>query len=259
VVTVLTELFNLARLQELLDSFYTVTGVSVAIIDTNGTVLVSSTRPALCSQFYDAFPESANSCRLSRAFLQDEIFDDQPVINLCPHGLLDAAEPIVINGERLGALLIGQVFAEQPDLDFYRREAEHYGFDAAEFLQLLSAVPVISRVQFEKVLRLMSSLTKMFAEQGLARLTAQQSEQNTRHHAERSIKDIRRQKAQLKMYGMDNPGCTELLDTALEEALTLSDSTIGYIYSYDEESRLLTLYARSAFSLQPSASERRPP
>jgi two-component system, sensor histidine kinase len=250
VFSALTELFDLAKLQKLLDSFYRVTGVSVAIIDTAGVLVVSSTRPALCSQFYDAFPESAHSCRLSRAFLQDEVFENQPVINLCPHGLLDAAEPIIINNERLGALLIGQVFAEQPDLDFYRQEAERYGFDLTEFLQVLSSVPVISREQFEKVLGLMSSLTKMFAEQRLARLLAQQSEQNTKQHAEQSIKDIRRQKAQLKIYGMDHPSCTDLLDTALEEALTLSDSTIGYIYSYDEESRLLTLYSWSASAMQ---------
>lgn len=243
---VLADLFDFPKLQRLMDNFYEVTGVSVAMIDTLGTILVSSTRPALCTQFYDAFSESSSSCRLSRALLQEEVGVGHPVTTLCPHGLLDAAEPIIIQGERLGALLIGQVFAEQPDLEHYRKEADRFGFDTDRFLQFLASVPVISKDRFEQILKLMSSLTKMLIDQGLSRLAAQQSVLAANQHAERSIRDIRRQKAQLKIYAMNHPSCSELLDTALEQALILSDSRIGSVYFYDEELRLFTLYSWSA-------------
>jgi two-component system, sensor histidine kinase len=242
----LTKLFDLQKLQKLLDNFYRVTGISVAVIDTDGTLLVSSARPALCAQFYDAFPRSAQSCRLSRAFLQDEAFSGQQAVSsICPHGLLDAAEPIIIQGHRIGALLMGQVFAEPPDLAFYRQEAERYQFDTEAFLQELTSVPVIGHEQFGNTLALMKSLTFMLIDQGMTRLAAEESMENVRLHSERSIKDIRRQKAQLKMYAMEHPSCNELLDMALEEALALSGSNIGYVFHYDEASSLFTLYAWS--------------
>lgn len=242
----LTELFDLQKLQKLLDNYYRVTGISVAVVDTVGTLLVSSTRPALCAQFYDAFPGSAQSCRLSRAFLQDEAFSgQQAVTTICPHGLLDAAEPIIIQGHRIGALLMGQVFAEPPDLAFYRQEAERYQFDTEAFLQELTSVPVIGHEQFGNALELMKSLTFMLIDQGMTRLAAEESMENVRLHAERSIKDIHRQKAQLKMYAMEHPSCNELLDMALEEALALSGSSIGHVFHYDEASNLFTLYAWS--------------
>lgn len=242
----LTELFDLQKLQKLLDNFYRVTGISVAVVDTVGTLLVSSTRPALCAQFYDAFPRSAQSCRLSRAFLQDEAFSgQQAVTTICPHGLLDAAEPIIIQGHRIGALLMGQVFAEPPDLAFYRQEAERYQFDTEAFLQELASVTVIGHEQFGNTLALMKSLTFMLIDQGMTRLAAEESMENVRLHAERSIKDIQRQKAQLKMYAMEHPSCNELLDMALEEALALSGSSIGHVFQYDEVSNLFTLYAWS--------------
>lgn len=66
-----------------------------------------------------------------------------------------------------------------------------------------------------------------------------------RMQAERLIKYMRCQKAQLKLYTADFSCCNELLDSALEEAVALTESCVGYIFTYEEESRLLTLYAWS--------------
>ena len=69
----------------------------------------------------------------------------------------------------------------------------------------------------------------------------------------RVLQDYRRQAAQLKLYEMDQASCNDLLDVALEEVLPLTNSSIGYIYMYDENSRLFTLYAWSA-SVMPECS-----
>lgn len=62
----------------------------------------------------------------------------------------------------------------------------------------------------------------------------------------RVLQDYKRQKAQLRLYEMDQASCNDLLDAALEEVLPLTNSSIGYIYQYDEGSRLFTLYAWSS-------------
>jgi len=59
------------------------------------------------------------------------------------------------------------------------------------------------------------------------------------------LQDTRRQQAQLRLYELEMHSANDLLDAALAEALELTESSIGYIYQYDETSRLFTLYAWS--------------
>ena len=174
----LAELFDLPGIEQLLASFYEITGISAALVDVNGDIVASSIRPTFCSQFYDREDSDVNRCRLSRFQRQvrDNTFE-QDIIKLCPHGLLDAFEPLVIRGERRGVLLIGQVFAETPDLDFYRSEADQYGFDTEAFLLALGSVPVVGKNQFEKAVQHMVNLTRLLAEQGLAHLQSESATQ----------------------------------------------------------------------------------
>lgn len=244
--TLLAELLDVEGLQQLLDSFHELTGISVAVVDLDGTILFSSTRPLLCTQFYDARVGEANSCRLTRALLQNrEIVVDQHQTRLCPHGLLDALEPLVVSGERIGALLIGQVFAEPPDLEFYRNDAVSKGFDPDHFLETLQAVPVVDQHYFERAVRHMVSLTTLLAEQATGRLAAQKNEQLAAEHHAWVLKESERQQSKLQLYRADHQSCNDLLDLALEKALAFTDSSIGYIYQYDETTRLFTLYAWS--------------
>lgn len=241
-----SELFDAEELQELLDSFHELTGISVAVIDLNGTILFSSTRPLLCTQFYDARVGATNSCRLSRALLQNHsIQTDQQYTRRCPHGLLDALEPLVVAGERIGALLIGQVFAEPPDLAFYRSEADLNGFDTDRFLEALQEVPVVEPTCFEKAVRHMASLTTLLAEQVMGRLAAQKSEQLAAEHHAWVLRESERQQSKLQLYRAEYQSCNDLLDLALEKALAFTESSIGYIFLYDEATRLFTLYALS--------------
>lgn len=242
----ISELLHAEGLQNLLDSFYELAGISAAIVDLNGTILFSSIRPLLCTQFYDARVGAANSCLLSRALLQNrEIVVDQHQTRFCPHGLLDALEPLVVAGERIGALLIGQVFAEPPDLEFYRNDAVSKGFNPDRYIETLQAVPVVDHHHFERAVQHMVNLTTMLAEQAMGRLAAQKSEQLAAEHHAWVLKESERQKSKLQLYRAEHQSCNDLLDLALEKALTFTDSSLGYIYQYDETTRLFTLYAWS--------------
>jgi ligand-binding sensor protein len=43
--------------------------------------------------------------------------------------LIDNAAPIIIEGKHLGNFFTGQFFLEQPDLEFFKKQALYYGFD----------------------------------------------------------------------------------------------------------------------------------
>ncbi len=62
---------------------------------------------------------------------------------------------------------------------------------------------------------------------------------------EREQVTLLRQQAQISLYLMGDATFQELLDFGLEKALELTCSSIGYIYLYDEDTRIFTLYSWS--------------
>lgn len=250
----LNDLLDLTKLQDLLANFQKLTGIGAAIVSPEGEIIVSSARPALCQKFYDMEGCDTGSCHLSRLTL---LYPDGnavlPATNVCSHGLWDAARLITVQSEQIGALLIGQVFCNEPDLGFYRSEAERLGFDTELFLQAVQDVPIVQEAQFKQAIEMMQTLTSMLADLAMSKLKAMEKEQIANQHAAQLIIENYRKRAQLKLYAMDTASCSDLLDTALEEALGLTDSSIGYIYEYDEDARLFTLYAWSQ-SVMPQCS-----
>lgn len=227
----LHELLDSVKLQPLLDSFRELTGLSVAIVDIQGDILFSSSRPTLCTLFYDSELTEENSCRINRAFSQEHSLTCDQKERLCPHGLLDAFEPLTVEGKQIGSLMVGQVFPDTPDHSFYLLEAQKFRFDAEPFLKAVEEIPIVTRQQFDKAVYHLTSLASLLTEQLAARL--------------KSERENRRQTAKLKLYNGAFDSCSDLLDVALDQSLLLTDSSIGYIYEYDEDTELFTLYAWS--------------
>lgn len=169
----LMELLDVGRVLELLNSFRQLTGISTAIIDMQGAVLVRSSNQTLCEQFFGSCDRTRELCQEARRLLLHNGEDaEQPVVKRCLHGLIDAAVPIRIQGRCQGALVMGQLFLEPPELDPYRMMAKEYGFDESAFLLAVQSVPVLTREYFDQALALLSSMTSMLADQGAARCEA---------------------------------------------------------------------------------------
>lgn len=66
----LADLIDVPALQEMMDDYYTLTGIGVGIIDLNGTVLVGTGWQDICVKFHRAVPESCAFCRESDISLQ---------------------------------------------------------------------------------------------------------------------------------------------------------------------------------------------
>ena len=67
---------------------------------------------------------------------------DRPGIYRCKNGLWDMAAPLVIAGQRLGHLFMGQVlFDDEPaDEEAFRKQARRCGFDEKDYLAALARV-----------------------------------------------------------------------------------------------------------------------
>ncbi len=78
----------------------------------------------------------------------------------------------MIGGEHLATLFTGQFFYDDDEIDveYFRAQAEEFGFDVAGYLDALKKVPVCSRRQIADIMDYYRSLVKVMAETGLKNL-----------------------------------------------------------------------------------------
>ena len=165
------ELVDIAQLQALMDRFSEVIGISNSVVDSDGTRLTSSGWEDACTSFHRANPASFRRCAASDTSLLDDSGGKTSfVIFRCPNGLIDTASPIIVEGEHLASVFTGQVLTEAPDIEFFRRQAQHFGYDEAAYLEAIKRVPRRSVEDIESATVLFSQLAGILAEIGLNRL-----------------------------------------------------------------------------------------
>ena len=182
----LADLLDIPRLQSALDSLYHSSKIPSAIIDNEGNVHTGSGWQDVCTKFHRVHPEAGKRCIESDLYICRHIHEANPsVVYKCPHGLVDSATPIIIEGEHIGNVFTGQLFFEEPDLDYFRSQGRSYGFDEKEYIDAVKKVPVISEQASQANLAVIAHLTGMLAEMGLERMREKEVEQQLRESEER--------------------------------------------------------------------------
>lgn len=166
----LSDLIDIPKLQVLMDQFYAATGIPVGIIDCDSEILIATGWQEICTGFHRSHPVTAERCRQSDDYIKSHPHTDDYVAYKCRNGLWDIAKPIVIAGKHCATLYLGQFFYEDEaiDEDFFRRQAQEFGFDSDHYLAALRRIPVFSR---EKVLQIMdyyNSFVDFIVSMGLA-------------------------------------------------------------------------------------------
>lgn len=168
------ELVDLPRLQELTDELYKATGIPSSFASINGEILTGSGWQKICTDFHRQNPESSKKCIESDVNIRKKLYDgDSFVVYECPHGLIDAVSPILIEGKHVANLLSGQILMVPPDKskeDFFRRQAQKFGFDEAEYIKAFHEIPIFPEENFRAALSFLSKLTLFVAHLGLRRL-----------------------------------------------------------------------------------------
>ena len=182
----LADLLDIPRLQCALDSLYSSSKIPSAIIDNYGKVHTGSGWQDVCTKFHRVHPQARKRCIESDTYIADHIREANPSITYkCPHGLVDAATPIIIEGEHIGNVFTGQLFLEKPDLDSFRAQAKAFGFDEGTYIDAVKKVPVISEKAFQENLAFIAHLTGMLAEMGRKRAREKEAENRLRESEER--------------------------------------------------------------------------
>ena len=179
-------------MQRLLGNFCDAVGVASAISDLKGNLLAFANFRRACTQFHRVGEISSQRCAESDAILGSRLEEGQDfTIYQCKNGLTDAASPLIIDGKHVANILIGQFHLQEPDLDFFRRQARDLGYDEEDYVASIKEVPMMSEEKLPSILGFLSGFAKMVGSLSLDRIRASQATEDIKRRAE----ELRRSQA----------------------------------------------------------------
>lgn len=164
----LSDLIDLAELRELMEAFHRATGINHALLDNDGTLVVSAGWQMICDDFHRQNPQSKHHCLLDHPASWKCRPGQTYVGHCCRNGLCDYATPVIIDGREVGNLFTGQILHEPPDLEFFRRQAADYGFDEAAYLDAVRRTPIIPRARIPHIMAFLACLARILGTKGMA-------------------------------------------------------------------------------------------
>jgi PAS domain S-box-containing protein len=160
----LVDISLLQSLQEKLDDIYSFPS---AIIDNEGKILTAVAWQDICTKFHRKHPETQKECIKSDLYILENLKKAKPSVSYqCPLGLIDIATPIIIDSNHLGNFFTGQFFYEEPDKEYFKKQAIKYGFDENEYMEAVSKVPIIPKEKVDDYLNLIISLIQIISDIG---------------------------------------------------------------------------------------------
>lgn len=233
----LKHIIDCKALQAIMDDFYRITKIGMALMDIDGNTLVSTGWQDICINFHRIHPESKKNCLESDIHLTNGVELGEFKLYKCKNNMWDIVTPIMLNERHLGNLFLGQFLFddEKPDYELFRKQALHYGFDEQEYLAALERVPRWSHDTVQNVMSFYAKfamvisglghknlfLSKTLSERDALVHSLSNSESKFRHYLELapmgiSVNDSR------GAYRYVNPVGTEISGYSNEEMMAMS-------------------------------------
>jgi len=169
----LADLIDAPSLQSLMDDFYELVHVPMAVLDTDGQVLVGVGWQDVCTQFHRVHPDACRACIESDTQLTVGVPHGEFRLYKCKNAMWDAATPIMVGDRHVGNVFAGQFFFddETVDVEAFRRQARRYAFDEDGYLAALHRVPRLSRQTLDRAFSFFVKLAHMLSHLGDANVT----------------------------------------------------------------------------------------
>lgn len=165
-------IINTEEIQSLMDDFYELTHIGIAVVDMSGKILVATGWQDICTKFHRINPETKMNCIESDLYLSQHVKPGEYVKYKCKNNMWDIATPIVVGGKRMGTVFLGQFFYEDESIDysFFEQQAERYGFDKNAYMEALEKVPRWNEDTISIVMDFYSKLSEIIAKLGYINL-----------------------------------------------------------------------------------------
>lgn len=147
----LKDFIDFKMLQDIQDQFSDATGLAAIAVDANGNYITKGSNfTDFCMKYTRNSPEGMRRCVKCDNECTGTYF--------CHAGLMDFASDIIINGERVGAVIGGQVLPKEPDYDEFRRIANELGIDEEAYIAALKKVPIRSEKTIRRAAGMLGNL-----------------------------------------------------------------------------------------------------
>ncbi|MEJ2200579.1 MAG: PocR ligand-binding domain-containing protein [Desulfuromonadaceae bacterium] len=172
----IADILDIPTVQRLMDNLWQASGIPASIIDIDGTVLIATGWPDICTQFHRKHPQSALRCRESDAYLTTHLAGGHNLPECgyidycCRNGMIDIGMPIIIEGQHLASFILGGFFYELPAEDFFQDQIQRFDYEPQAYLEALRAVPVFGPEKVRDILQFASGLVDLLASMGLEKL-----------------------------------------------------------------------------------------
>ncbi|MDD5053001.1 MAG: diguanylate cyclase [Sulfuricurvum sp.] len=163
-------LVDITAFERLMESLYKATGIPYGLVAKDGELLSQVGWTNACALFHRVNPQTNLQCQESNIELMQSVHEGEVACAKCKNGLIDYATPIVIEGQALATLFLGQVLNEAPDMEFFAKRAMEFDYDEAQYLEAIRAVPIVENERMEALMECMVGMAQMLASSGLARL-----------------------------------------------------------------------------------------
>ncbi len=162
----LADIIDAPAIQSLMEKFYELTHIPLAVIDLKGKVLVGMGWQEICTKFHRVHPETCGYCIESDTLLTEGVPAGEYKLYKCKNNMWDVATTIEVGGKNLGHFFTGQFLfdGEAPDYEFFRAQAKQYSFDEQEYLAALDKVPRLSRATVDTVMGFFMKLSGMISQ-----------------------------------------------------------------------------------------------
>lgn len=136
------DFMDLEMLQKIQDQFSDATGLAAIAIDSKGDYITKGSNfTDFCMKYTRASEEGARRCIKCDTECKGTYF--------CHAGLMDFSSDIIVEGEKIGAIIGGQVLPIEPDEEKFRSIAQELSINPDDYVRALKQVPVRS----EKAIR----------------------------------------------------------------------------------------------------------
>ena len=189
----LKDLVEVDELQNMMDVSYAATGMPSGVIDAvSGEIYAGAGWQKICVNFHRIHPETCAKCIASDTAITNKIKKGTHYGYKCSNGIWDIGVPIMCMEQHVATFFLGQFFYEneEPDRDFFIKQAEQYGFDKQKYLSALDEVPRFTRKRVEEILKYNIALAA-FLSDSASKAMRNYYEIEQRKEAEKEINSLR--------------------------------------------------------------------
>ncbi|WP_052288841.1 PAS domain S-box protein [Methanospirillum hungatei] len=249
----LAQIIDTDELQLLMNDFYAVSGIGVAIIDLKGNVLVATGWQDICVQYHRIHPETCKNCIESDTILSQGVYPGTFRLYRCKNNMWDIATPITIGNTHIGNLFLGQFFFDDEEIDkeLFRKQAQTYGFDEDAYIRALEKVPRWSHQTVDHVMHFYTRLIHLISQECWSTITLARTvnERDTLlEEAWEKDEELHHQLEELRVAHTDLIKTEEALKENLQKLRDLIETSPDIIWEIDAKGNF-TYISRQVFDL----------